>query len=129
MISEEHFKNLQKSAPKVADNIHEITERTFTLLLDAHPELKVLFKDVSREYPSEFGSAVLALSSLIDRPDKLQLFAEKFKAMHPSVSPEAFGLMFESLLRAMKQVMGLKAPPKAINAWDAAITHFREHYL
>jgi hemoglobin-like flavoprotein len=129
MITEEHYKNLQKSAPKVAENINEITERTFTILLTDHPELKVLFQGAKKDLPQQFGSAVIALASFIDRPEMMEKFALKFKDMHPTATLEHFTLIFEALLKAMKQVLGLKAPPKAINAWDAALTHLHHDYL
>jgi len=129
MISDEHCTNLGKSAPKVAANIHAITEQTFTILLKTHPELKILFQGAKADLPQQFGSAVLALSSFIDRPEMMEKSAKKFKAMHPTATPEQFTLIFEALLKAIKQVLGLKAPPKAINAWDAALTHFKQDYL
>lgn len=129
MITDEHFKNLQKSAPKVAENIHTITEQTFTNLLQTHPELKTVFQGTKADYPQQFGSAVLAIASFIDRPEKMQAYAKKFKAMHPTATLEQFTLIFESLLKAIKKVLGLKAPPIAINAWDAAFTHLSQDYL
>lgn len=129
MISEEHVKNLQKSAPKVAENIHDITRETFTILLSAHPELKTLFQEAKADLPLQFGHSVLSLASFIDRPDKMEKFAKKFKTLHPTATQEQFTLIFEALLKAIKSVLGLKAPPKAINAWDAALSHLNQDYL
>jgi len=129
MITEEHFNNLQKSAPKVAENINAITEQTFTILLTEHPELKTLFQGAKADLPQQFGFAVVALTSFIDRPEKMKMYAEKFKAISPTATREQFTLIFEALLKAMKQVLGRKAPPKAINAWDAALTHLNHDYL
>ncbi|WP_345986625.1 hypothetical protein WCX49_05745 [Sulfurimonas sp. HSL-1656] len=129
MIPEEHYDNLQKSAPKVAENIHAITEQTFKILLTEHPELKVLFQGAKADMPQQFSFAVIALTSFIDRPEKMKTYAEKFKAMYPNATQEQFELIFEALLKGMKQVLDRKAPPKAINAWDAALTHLNHDYL
>ncbi|MHC3994344.1 globin family protein [Thiomicrolovo sp. ZZH C-3] len=129
MIPEEHYDNLQKSAPKVAENIHAITEHTFKILLTEHPELKVLFQGAKPNMPQQFSFAVIALTSFIDRPEKMKTYAEKFKAMYPTATREEFSLIFEALLKGMKQVLDRKAPPKAINAWDAALTHLNHDYL
>ena len=129
MIPEEHYDNLQKSAPKVAENINAITEQTFRILLTEHPELKVLFQGAKADMPRQFGFAVVALTTFIDRPEKMKTYAEKFKAMYPDATPEQFELIFEALLKGMKQALDRKAPPKAINAWNAALTHLNQDYL
>ena len=129
MITEEHYKNLQKSAPKVAENINEITKQTFTILLETHPELKRLYQGAGKDLPQQFGSALIGLATFIDRPEMMEKFALKFKAMHPTATQEDFSLIFEALLKAIKKVLDIKAPPKAINAWDAALSCLKDDYL
>lgn len=129
MITEEHYKNLQKSAPKVAENINEITKQTFTILLEPHPELKRLYQGAEKDLPQQFGGAVISLATFIDHPEMMEKFAMKFKEMHPTATQEDFSLIFQALLKAIKKVLDIKAPPKAINAWDAALSHLNKTYL
>lgn len=129
MLSEEQLENLQKSAPKVAENIQEITQETLIALFATHPELKPIYQTFSNDYPKAFGTAIVGFSTFIEHPTMLETLVEKFKAIHLSMTKEQYTILFETFLIAMKQVLALKAPPKAIDAWQSTFAYITDTYL
>lgn len=131
MISEIEFDNLQKSATKVAENINPIIEQSFSILFENHPELKEKFKAAKPTFVRDFSGSVLALASYIEHEHKMQQFAKRFEAMlaQSKIDLDVVPPLTDSVLKGIKKVLGLKAPPKAIEAWEASFAYLNESFL
>lgn len=131
MISEIEFDNLQKSATKVAESINPIIEQSFSILFESHPELKEKFKAAKPTFVRDFSGAILAIASYSDNERKMEQFAKRFETMlaQSKIELDVVPPLTQSVLKGIKKVLGLKAPPKAITAWEAAFNQLNSHYL
>lgn len=119
----EKIKAIVKStAPLLKDKGEEITTVMYENLFANHPEAKELFKNASPDQYAKLANMVYAYAANIDKLENLQKGIEKVAQIHvdTKILPEHYPWVGESLLIAIKQVLGEAATEEVMDAWAQA---------
>ena len=125
-LTEKTIKLVKSTAPNLKQHGQKITTRMYEILFEKHPEVKPQFnmsaqKDGSQ--PAKLAAAVYAYATHIDNLEVLNSAVEKIAHRHVEthVQPEQYSVVGESLLQAMKDVLGKEvANVEVITAWNEA---------
>ncbi|HHS99795.1 MAG TPA: hypothetical protein ENK73_02970 [Thiomicrospira sp.] len=112
---------VKATAAPLKENGEKITSRMYEILFSKYPETKELFSEADHQ-PSKLANAVIAYAQNIEHLEKLGGAIEQIAAKHVEtlVKPEHYPLVGESLLVAIKEVLGDAATDEVINAWSEA---------
>lgn len=124
-VSQETIDIVKSTAPILKKHGEEITTRMYEILFEKHPELKSQFdmsaqKDGSQ--PAKLATAVHAYATHIDNLEALKSAVNRINQRHVAtkVKPEQYSVVGESLLQAMKDILGDVATVEVITAWQKA---------
>jgi nitric oxide dioxygenase len=113
---------VKSTAPLLKDKGEQITTVMYENLFSKYPEAKELFKDATPDQYVKLANMVYAYAANIDKLDNLQKGIEKVAKIHVAVKilPEHYPWVGESLLIAIKDVLGDAATDEVMDAWAQA---------
>ncbi|MEU6670285.1 globin domain-containing protein [Streptomyces sp. NPDC046727] len=126
MLTEQSAATVRATLPAVGAAIGEITERFYTRLFTAHPDLlRNLFNRGNQAAGTQrqalAGSIAAFATHLLDHPDQrpdamLARIAHKHASL--GVAPEQYDVVHEHLFAAIAEVLGEAVTPEVAAAWD-----------
>jgi len=113
---------IKLTAPVIKEHGEAITTAMYKIMFAKYPEAKELFKDAEPDQYKKLANMVYAYAANIDNLDSLQKGIDKVAYIHVNVNilPKHYPWVGESLLGAIKEVLGDDATPEIINAWEEA---------
>ena len=133
-VSQETIDIVKSTAPVLKKHGKEITSRMYEIMFQNHPEVKEQF-DMSAQangsQPAKLANAVYAYATHIDNLEALKSTVEKIAHRHVAthVEPEQYAVVGESLLQAMKDVLGESATDEVMVAWKEAYGVLAEVFI
>jgi len=106
----------------------------YEIMFHNHPDIKKQF-DMSAQangsQPIKLATAIYGYASQIDRLSALTSMVETIAQRHvqTSVQPEQYLIVGESLLQAMREVLGAEATEEVIAAWTEAYQALSEVFI
>ncbi|MEH2301235.1 MAG: globin domain-containing protein [Nostoc sp.] len=125
MISQQTIDIVKSTVPVLKKNGQQITTRMYEIMFQNHPEIREQF-DMSAQangsQPARLATAVYGYATQIDNLPALKSMVEKIAHRHVQthVTPEQYPIVGESLLQAMKDVLGEAATEEVMAAWSEA---------
>ncbi|MBY8844284.1 globin domain-containing protein [Streptomyces sp. SP2-10] len=126
MLTEQSAATVRATLPAVGAAIGEITERFYTRLFAAHPELlRDLFNRGNQAAGTQkqalAGSIAAFATHLLEHPEQrpdamLGRIAHKHASL--GVAPEQYAVVHEHLFAAIAEVLGEAVTPEVAAAWD-----------
>ncbi|MDF1879191.1 hypothetical protein JHD46_05990 [Sulfurimonas sp. SAG-AH-194-C20] len=115
---------IKSTAPILKEHGEAITTAMYVNLFAAHPEAKELFKNAEPDQYKKLANAVYAYAANIDNLGALAKGIEKMVSVHvkSNIQPHHYPWVGESLLAAIKEVLGDGATDEVIAAWGEAYT-------
>ncbi len=125
MASKKTKEIIKSTAPVLEVHGEAITKVLYELLFDKHPELKDVFNMVSQKKGTQQRALANAVFQYAVHIEKLEMLGDAVEAIaqkHASLSipKEAYPIVGENLLLAIKKVLGDAATPEIISAWAEA---------
>lgn len=113
---------VKSTAPLLKNKGEEITTVMYENLFSKYPDAKVLFKDASEDQYIKLANMVYAYAANIDKLENLQKGIAKVAQIHvdTKILPEHYPWVGESLLIAIKEVLGDAATDEVMDAWAQA---------
>jgi len=113
---------VKSTAPLLKDKGEEITTVMYKNLFSKYPEAKELFKNATPDQYIKLANMVYAYASNIDKLENLQKGINKVAQIHidTKILPEHYPWVGESLLIAIKDVLGDRATAEVMDAWAEA---------
>ncbi|WP_067146853.1 NO-inducible flavohemoprotein [Pseudotamlana agarivorans] len=125
MASKETIEIVKATAPVLEEHGEAIAKVFYEMLFDKHPELKSVFNMANQKKGTQqraLANAVFQYAVHIDKLEKLgdavELIAQKHASL--AIPKEAYPIVGENLLIAIKKVLGDAATPEIIDAWAEA---------
>lgn len=126
MLSEQSAATVRATLPAVGAALGKITERFYTRLFEAHPELlRDLFNRGNQaaglQRQALAGSVAAFAGHLVERPEErpdvmLRRIAHKHASL--GVAPEQYRIVHEHLFAAIAEVLADAVTPEVAAAWD-----------
>lgn len=113
---------VKSTAPLLKERGEEITTVMYKHLFTNYPDAKDLFKDAEPDQYKKLAQMVYAYAANIDKLDALTKGISKVAQIHVNtkILPEHYPWVGESLLKAIKEVLGDAATTEVIDAWAEA---------
>ena len=110
------------TAPVLKEHGEAITTRMYEILFSTYPEAKKLFSDAPENQHKKLAASIVAYAANIDNLEALAGAVEVMAKRHvqTKVKAEHYPMVGESLLKAIKDVLGDAATDDVINAWSEA---------
>ncbi|WP_341528001.1 globin domain-containing protein [Nostoc sp. UHCC 0302] len=134
MISQQTINIVKATAPHLKKHGQQITTRMYEIMFENHPEIRKQF-DMSAQangsQPAKLATAVYGYASQIENLPALKSMVETIAHRHVQthVSPEQYPIVGESLLQAMKDVLGEAATEEVMAAWTEAYQALSEVFI
>jgi hemoglobin-like flavoprotein len=134
MISQQTVDIVKSTAPSLKKHGQQITTRMYEIMFRNHPEIREQF-DMSAQadgsQPTRLATAVYGYATQIDNLPALTSMVEKIAHRHVQthVLPEQYPIVGESLLQAMKDVLGEAATEEVMSAWTEAYQALSEVFI
>lgn len=125
MLKPETIAIVKSTAPVLAEHGYTIIQRFYERLFQAHPDLKNVFNMRHQERGEQqraLAAAVLAYAQNIDNLGALGPAVARMTHKHASlnVRPEQYPVVGETLLAAIREVLGDAATAAILGAWGEA---------
>jgi len=122
---------IKATAPIIKEHGETITQVMYRRLFENHPEAKELFKDAAPDQYKKLATMVYAYAANIDNLESLQKGIEKVTHIHveKQVLPQHYPWVGESLLGAIKEVLGDQATDEVLNAWGEAFAFLSKVFI
>ncbi|WP_346881236.1 NO-inducible flavohemoprotein [uncultured Algibacter sp.] len=125
MASKKTIEIVKSTAPVLQDHGEAITKVFYGLLFDKHPELKDVFNMVHQKKGTQQKALANAIFQYAVHIEKLEMLGDAVETIaqkHASLAipKEAYPIVGENLLLAIKEVLGDAATPEVIDAWAEA---------
>lgn len=122
---------IKATAPIIKEHSEIITTVMYRRLFDNYPEAKELFKNATPDQYKKLASMVYAYAANIDNLESLQKGIDRVAQIHvdTNVLPEHYPWVGESLLGAIKEVLGEQASDEIMNAWSEAFTFLAKVFI
>lgn len=125
MLDSQTIQIIKSTVPVLEVHGKDITTAFYQKLFHHHPELLNIFNHANQrqgKQPTALAGAVYAAAANIDRLENIlpvvKQIGEKHRALN--VLPEHYPIVGETLLAAIKDVLGDAATPEIIDAWGKA---------
>lgn len=125
MLDAQTIQIIKSTVPVLEVHGKDITTAFYQKLFHHHPELLNIFNHANQrqgKQPTALAGAVYAAAANIDRLENIlpvvKQIGEKHRALN--VLPEHYPIVGETLLAAIKDVLGDAATPEIIDAWGKA---------
>ncbi|MEH2467795.1 globin domain-containing protein [Nostoc sp.] len=134
MISQQTIDIVKSTAPILKKNGEQITTRMYEIMFQNHPEIREQFNmsaQANGSQPAKLATAVYGYAAQIDNLPALKSMVEKIAYRHvqTDVTPEQYPIVGESLLQAMKDVLGEAATEEVMAAWSEAYQALSEVFI
>ncbi len=125
MANKKTIEIVKSTAPVLEQHGEAITRVFYELLFENHPELKDIFNMTNQKKGVQqiaLANAVFKYACHIDKLEMMGDAVETIAQKHTSLSvpKEAYPIVGENLLKAIKVVLGDAATPDIMNAWEEA---------
>ncbi|TCI90630.1 NO-inducible flavohemoprotein [Tenacibaculum sp. M341] len=125
MASKKTIEIVKATAPVLKLHGEAITKVFYQLLFEKHPELKDVFNMVNQQKGTQqkaLANAVFKYAVYIEKLEMMKGELENIAQKHVSLSipKEAYPIVGENLLLAIKKVLGDAATPEIMEAWEEA---------
>ncbi|WP_022794026.1 NO-inducible flavohemoprotein [Marinococcus halotolerans] len=125
MLAPQTIETVKATAPAIQANAAAIGNRFYEMLFVKAPELRNMFNQTNQEtgvQPEALAYSVYQAGANIDRLEELRPMIERVAEKHRAldVRPEHYGLVGETLLEAVEEVLGDAATPEILDAWGEA---------
>lgn len=125
MLSPTTLDIVKSTAPVLAEHGEAITERFYSKLFAAHPELKHIFNPSNQREGAQsraLAESVFLYAQHIDRLESLGPMVNRIAHKHASVqvAPEHYSVVGLHLLRAVQDHLGLSPEDPILEAWAEA---------
>lgn len=113
---------VKSTAPLIKEYGEKITTAMYKHLFANYPETEVLFANADKDQFRKLAQMVYAYAANIDKLDKLTDGIAKVAKIHVAtkILPEHYPMVGESLLTAIKEVLGDAATSEVLDAWAEA---------
>ena len=125
MATQKTIEIVKSTAPVLKEHGVTITKVMYKNLFEKYPEMMNLFnmtRQKKGDQPKALANAVFQYATHIDQLEKLgpavELIAQKHTAF--SISKEHYPIVGQTLLNAIKEVLGDAASPEIMDAWAEA---------
>lgn len=125
-LNQDYKEIVKATVPVLQERGADITKRFYQLLFEKHPELKNIFNQTNQrkgDQPVALANMVYAAAVHIDNLAEIvpQVMPVAHKHTSLNIKPEYYPLVGESLLLAMREVLGADvATDEVIGAWEKA---------
>lgn len=121
-ITADTQKIVKSTAPILKKKGDAITARMYELMFKNYPEVEALFANAPDNQNEILARAIIAYSENIDNLPALDGALDKIAQHHlnTNVKPEHYPIVEESLLQAMKDVLGNVITDEIAEAWKSA---------
>jgi len=122
---------IKATAPIIKEHGESITTVMYRRLFENYPEAKELFKNAAPDQYKKLASMVYAYAANIDNLGSLQKGVDKVAKIHvdTNVLPQHYAWVGESLLGAIKEVLGDAANDEILDAWKEAFFFLAEVFI
>lgn len=125
MLNENTISIIKSTVPVLEKHGVDITKRFYQLLFTNHPELLNVFNhanQVKGRQQAALANAVYAAAAHIDNLEAILPVVKQIGQKHRSlgIQPEAYPIVGENLLAAIKDVLGDAATDEILKAWEEA---------
>ncbi|HEX6593295.1 MAG TPA: NO-inducible flavohemoprotein [Bacillota bacterium] len=125
---------VKSTVPVLQEHGAEITARFYELMFANHPELKNIFNQTNQrkgDQPKALANTVYAAATHIDNLEEILPHVKPIAHKHRSlnVKPEHYPIVGKHLLLAMKELLGDKATPQFIEAWEKAYQEIAQVFI
>lgn len=120
---------VKATTPIIKEHGTKITQRMYEIAFKERPDYRRFFektwmKDIEggRKQAGKLAASVYAYASHIDELEKLSKTVEHIAHVHvdAKILPETYSVIGDSLLSAMKDVLGEAVTPEILDAWAEA---------
>lgn len=113
---------IKATAPVLKEHGEAITTAMYKILFEKYPQTEELFKNAAPGQYKRLASAVYAYAENIDQLENLSKSIEQISAVHVKahILPEHYPMVGDSLLQAIKKVLGDAATDDIMAAWEEA---------
>jgi hemoglobin-like flavoprotein len=134
MVRQKTIELVKSTAPILKKHGQQITTRMYKIMFQKHPDIQKKF-DMSAQADGsqaiKLATAVYNYADKIDNLPALKSMIEKIAYRHVQshVLPEEYSVVGESLLQAMKEVLGKAATEEVMAAWTEAYQVLSEVFI
>ncbi|MFL0365618.1 NO-inducible flavohemoprotein [Pseudobacillus sp. 179-B 2D1 NHS] len=134
MLDEKTINIVQSTAPILKENSKEIGKRFYKLLFEKAPDLYNVFNQTNQKrglQQEALGYAVYAAGEHITNLDAIKPVIERISQKHRAIGikPEQYPVVGETLLQAVKDVLGTTATDEIIEAWGKAYGYIADAFI
>lgn len=134
MVSQQTIDIVKSTAPVLEKKGQQITTRMYEIMFQNHPEIREQFNmsaQADGSQPARLATAVYSYATHIDNLPALKSMVENIAHRHVQthVTPEQYPIVGESLLQAMKDVLGKAATEEVMAAWTEAYQALSEVFI
>ncbi|MDM5196649.1 NO-inducible flavohemoprotein [Fictibacillus enclensis] len=134
MLDEKTISIVQSTAPVLKEHSKEIGRRFYTLLFEKAPDLYNIFNQTNQKrglQQEALGYAVYAAGEHITNLDAIKPVIERISQKHRAIGikAEQYPVVGETLLQAVKDVLGDAATDEIIGAWGRAYGYIADAFI
>lgn len=134
MIDEKTIQIVQSTAPVLKEHSTEIGKRFYELLFEKAPDLNNIFNQTNQKrglQQKALGYAVYAAGEYITNLDAIKPVIERISQKHRAIGikAEQYPVVGETLLQAVKDVLGDAATDEIIDAWGKAYGYIANAFI
>ncbi|OJH16112.1 nitric oxide dioxygenase [Bacillus obstructivus] len=134
MLDENTISIVQTTAPVLKQHSKEIGKRFYKLLFDKAPELNNIFNQTNQKrglQQEALGYAVYAAGEHITNLEAIKPVIERISQKHRAIgiTPDQYPVVGETLLQAVKDVLGEAATEEIIDAWGKAYGYIADAFI
>lgn len=113
---------VKSTVPVLKEQAEAITTRMYEIMFSDYPDAKALFKHAPKNQNQILARSIIAYAENIDNLSALGGAIDKIAQHHVKVSilPTHYSWVANSLLRAIKDILGDAATDEVIEAWGEA---------
>jgi len=121
-LSAKTMEIVKSTAPAVKANSEKVTTRMYERMFGKFPYAKPLFKNAPKNQPQVLARSIVGYAENIDNLGALDTVLERIAARHveTSILPEHYHWVGESLLGAIKDILGDAITDEVNDAWTQA---------
>lgn len=134
LLDEKTIGIVQSTAPVLKEHSKEIGRRFYTLLFEKAPDLYNIFNQTNQKrglQQEALGYAVYAAGEHITNLDAIKPVIERISQKHRAIGikAEQYPVVGETLLQAVKDVLGDAATDEIIEAWGKAYGYIADAFI
>lgn len=134
MLNAKTIEIVKSTAPVLKEHRHEIGKRFYELLFTKAPELYNVFNQTNQKrglQQDALANGVYAAGEHIDNLDTIHSMITRITQKHRAlgIQPEQYPVVGETLLQAVKDVLGDTATDEIIEAWGNAYREIAEAFI